>query len=101
MSEDKDIKNTETSTPKENEKGMTIPKINNPLQDSFRGIEMYQKQMENIQAKLEQIRNPEAIKAVISLHEKLRNSCNLLSTVNSENRQKLFQNYSKIQHPNE
>ena len=97
MSEDKDIKNTETSTPKENEKGMTIPKINNPLQDSFRGIEMYQKQMENIQAKLEQIRNPEAIKAVISLHEKLRNSCNLLSTVNSENRQKLFQNYSKIQ----
>lgn len=97
MSEDKDIKNTETSTPKENEKGMTIPKINNPLQDSFRGIEMYQKQMENIQAQLEQIRNPEAIKAVISLNEKLRNSCNLLSTVNSENRQKLFQNYSKIQ----
>ena len=84
-------KNTESSSQKENKKRMTSLKINNnPLHDLYREIT-------NMQAKLEQIRNPEAIKAVISLNEKLRNSCNLLSAVDSENRQKLFQNYSKIQ----
>lgn len=36
MSEDKDIKNTETSTPKEDEKRMSIPKINNPIQEEFK-----------------------------------------------------------------
>ncbi len=84
-------KNTESSSQKENKKSMTSLKINNnPLHNLYR-------EKTNMQAKLEQIRNPEAIKAVISLNEKLKNSCNLLSAVDSEIRQKLFQNYSKIQ----
>lgn len=96
MSEE-DIKKQENSSHHKDIKGMTVPKNNSSLQDFFRGIEMYKKQQANYQAQLEQIRNPEAIKTVVALNEKLKNSCKLLSAVDSEIRQKLFQNYSKIQ----
>lgn len=74
MSEDKDIKNTETSTPKENEKGMSIPKINNPIQDLTRRIETYR-------AQLEQIRNPEAIKAITDTQKKFENTRKILASM--------------------
>ncbi len=74
MSEDKDIKNTETSTPKENKKGMSIPKINNPIQDLTRRIETYR-------ALLEQIRNPEAIKAITDTQKKFENTRKILASM--------------------
>ena len=78
MSEEK---NAESSSLNENTKGMTIPKINNPLQDSFRGIEMYQKQMENIQAQLKQIKNPDALKAITNAQKKFENTRRILASM--------------------
>ena len=78
MSEEK---NTESSSLNENKKGMTIPKINNPLQDSFRGIEMYQKQMENIQAQLKQIKNPDALKAITNAQKNFEKTREILTSM--------------------